>query len=49
MPPGQRRGVDLVVAAGFGGLLFVALETLKPFAKRSILAPSMTPPMTVAA
>ena len=39
------RGLDLAVAAGFGGLLFLALEMLKPFARRSIL----TPPLAVAA
>lgn len=43
------RGLDLAFAAGLGGLLFVVLESLKPFAKRLILAPSMTPSTSVTA
>ncbi|MGL6043054.1 MAG: cation transporting ATPase C-terminal domain-containing protein, partial [Sandaracinobacteroides sp.] len=33
------RGLDLAVAAGLGGLLFLALELLKPIARRVILEP----------
>lgn len=36
------RGADLAVAAGLGGGLFLALEMLKPLAKRAILAPATT-------
>jgi Ca2+-transporting ATPase len=35
------RGLDLAVAAGFGGLLFLGLEMLKPLARRSILTPAV--------
>jgi Ca2+-transporting ATPase len=38
------RAVDLAVAAGLGGILFVVLELLKPLAKRVILTRAEPPP-----